>query len=172
MRSRIRIERIDLSELGDLVDSQDYQAGYLDPSTGEVFRAFEGEVFGEDGAPLDLDQVDWVAVGGSTSSRAAYGDMEEFSAAVGDPEVATRLGSALGGRGAFRRFKDAVYDTPEEIRAAWHRFRDLRSQIRATEWLVDEDLVDEAEAGAVMGRLEADCDNELRPVPSRRREPA
>lgn len=164
MRARIRIEDIDLSELGDLVDSQDYQAGYLDPSTGEVIRAFDGEVYGEDGEPLDLDEVDWVAVGGGTSSRAAYLDMEEFAEAVGDPEVASRLRSALDGRGAFRRFKDAMSDAPEEIRAAWNRFRDLRSQIRATEWLVDKDLVDEANARLAMRRLEAACDDERRRV--------
>jgi hypothetical protein len=78
-------------------------------------------------------------------SRVAYGDMEDFVATVGDPRARGVLGRAIAGRGAFRRFKDALLDFPE-LRAAWFALLDARMERRALEWLVDRKLVDQAEA--------------------------
>lgn len=146
MSARLRVDDVELADLATWIDSRDYGAAYLDPATGEVYPAFEGEVLGEDGEPVDLDEVDWVPIGGS--SRGAYRDMEDFADAVGDPAVARQLWSALGGKGAFRRFRDQMDRQPEEIRYAWLRYRDLRSMSRAVEWLRDEQLVVEPEAAA------------------------
>jgi hypothetical protein len=133
----------DIPEIATWVDSRDYQAAYLDPETGEVYPAFEGMgPLDEDGEEVDLDDTDWVAIGGS-DSRAAYQDMEDFAEAVADPLVARQLRDALGGRGAFRRFRDTMWHQPEEIGRAWSAYRELGAELRALEWLVDEGLVEE-----------------------------
>lgn len=141
MNRVLRLDDVDLAELATWVDSRDYSAAYLDPATGEVYQAFEGEVLGTDGEPVDLDDVDWRPIGGS-SSRAAYQDMEEFADAVGDPAVARQLWSALGGKGAFRRFRDQIYRQPEEIGRAFgsgtascaHRFARWSGSRTSSSW--------------------------------------
>jgi Uncharacterised protein family (UPF0158) len=79
------------------------------------------------------------------SAHEAYADMQGFVERVRDPCARDLLGRAIAGRGAFRRFKDALLDFPE-LRDAWFRFRDTRLEHRAIRWLVDERLVDEAAA--------------------------
>lgn len=148
----LQLDDVDLAELATWIDNRDYCSAYLDPATGEVYPAFEGEVLGADGEPIDLDDVDWRPIGGS-SSREAYQDMEDFADAVGDPAVSGQLRTALGGKGAFRRFRDQMYRQPEEISRAWQRYRDLRATIRAVQWLQDEQLVVEAEATARVEQL-------------------
>jgi hypothetical protein len=147
----LRLDAVELDELACWIDSRDYGVAYLDPATGEVHPAFEGQVLGADGEPIDLDDVDWRPIGGS--SGPAYRDMETFADAVGDEAVARKLWSALGGKGAFRRFRDQVYRQPEQISRAWQHYRDVRATMRALEWLQDERLVVEAEAVARVEQL-------------------
>ncbi len=144
----------DLSELATWVDSQDYQAAWLDPATGEVWPAFDGgPPLDENEEEIDLDETDWVPIGGA-GSHAAYQDMEDFAEAVSDPLVARQLREALGGRGAFRRFRDTIWRQPEEIGRAWSAYRELGAELRALEWLVDEGLVAEEEAAGVRAARE------------------
>lgn len=82
-------------------------------------------------------------------SRVAYGDMEGFIAGVQNRRAADLLERAIGGRGAFRRFKDTLFEFPD-LRQEWFEFSDRRMRRRALEFLVDEDLVDlEAAATAL-----------------------
>lgn len=53
--------------------------------------------------------------------------------------LSTRLGRAIGGRGAFRRFKDELADAPDEL-AHFHRFTDDRRRGRARRWLAGSGL--------------------------------
>ena len=71
--------------------------------------------------------------------------MEEFIRRVSEPEARAVLERAISGRGAFRRFKDALLDTPD-LRTAWFRFHDARLQRSAIRWLIDEGLVDQETA--------------------------
>ena len=73
-------------------------------------------------------------------SRVAYGDMAELVAGVSDRRAADELSRAIAGRGAFRRFKDALFDFPD-LRTAWFQFSDIRMRRRAIEYLVDGGLV-------------------------------
>ena len=147
----LRLDAVELDELACWIDSRDYGSAYFDPATGQVHPAFDGDVLGADGEPIDLDDVDWRPIGGS--SGPAYRDMETFADAVGDEAIARQLRWALGGKGAFRRFRDQVYRQPEHISRAWQHYRDVRAQIRALEWLQDEHLVSEAEAAARVEQL-------------------
>jgi hypothetical protein len=72
-------------------------------------------------------------------TREDYGDMEEFIETVEDERVQQRLWRAIDGRGAFRRFRDAIFDHEEE-RARWFAFRDARRRERILEWLADEGI--------------------------------
>ena len=60
--------------------------------------------------------------------------MAEFLETVADERLASRLDRALGGRGAFRRFKDELAEAPGEL-ARFHRFADDRRRGRARHWL-------------------------------------
>lgn len=75
-----------------------------------------------------------------------YADMEMFAAQVEDAEAAEALQEALGGRGAFRRFKDALYAFPA-VREAWFRFQAGRRRERMDEWLREEGVLEEGAPG-------------------------
>lgn len=52
-------------------------------------------------------------------------------------ESADRLAQAIHGRGAFRRFKDALADS-DDLLARWYGLSDDRHRGRARAWLADE----------------------------------
>jgi mannose-6-phosphate isomerase-like protein (cupin superfamily) len=167
-REGLDFDAVDLSMLAELLEQGDYGAGYLDPATGEVYPAFEGEVLGADGEPVDLDETDWMALGGE-QSRDSYRDMQVFAEAVWDPTIRRRLLDALDGRGAFGRFRSVVHNTSERLGPTWNRFRDARSEIRAIEWLVDTGLVAQAAADNAIAARSEQADAVLEEVGARPR---
>jgi hypothetical protein len=70
----------------------------------------------------------------SENSREGYRDMEAFIDTVRIPRLQERLERAIGGRGAFRYFKDVLLDYPAE-RELWFRFKQERLLQRIREWL-------------------------------------
>ncbi len=72
-------------------------------------------------------------------SRDGYGDMEAFIETVSDQRLQDRLWRAIGGRGAFRYFKDTLLDYPKE-RERWLAFEQERIKQRVLEWLEDEEI--------------------------------
>ncbi len=72
-------------------------------------------------------------------SHEAYRDMEEFIATVANPRLQERLYRAIDGRGAFRYFKDVLFDFPHE-RERWFAYRDERMRQRVLSWLEDEEI--------------------------------
>lgn len=68
-----------------------------------------------------------------------YRDMERFIRTVEDDEVRNRLWRAIQGRGAFRYFKDVLYDYPE-VRQAWFAFKDARQEQRMVRWLEEQGI--------------------------------
>ncbi len=72
-------------------------------------------------------------------SHEGFRDMEDFVISVEDERVRERLARALGGRGTFRRFKDALLDFPQE-RERWFQFQEERKKRRMLEWLADNDI--------------------------------
>ena len=67
-------------------------------------------------------------------SRQAYRDMKAFIATIGNPQLQDRLRDAINGRGAFRAFKDVLYDYPDE-RERWFEFKQARLRQRILGWL-------------------------------------
>lgn len=124
--------RVDLEQLADLIDGgPDCTGGRLDLTTGDVWPEVAFDHSDDD----DEDPDRWLYIW-PTGSRRAYNDMVDFTATRESRTLAARLERALEGRGAFRRFKDVLFDWPED-RDAWFVFFEDRRRGRAREWLAD-----------------------------------
>lgn len=128
---------VDVEELSELLEAGlGEDGGCIDLETGEVWRASTVEYFAEEEpeeAPDFEDPDRWLYVG-PEGSHEGYRDMENFIATVDEPGRADRLGIAIDGRGAFRRFTDTISRWPDE-QERWYRFSDERRRGRARQWL-------------------------------------
>jgi len=68
-----------------------------------------------------------------------YRMMEHFAAGVADPLSRDELQGALHGRGAFRRFKDAV--RRHGLAAEWYDYRDRSYEEVALAWCEEHNIV-------------------------------
>ena len=142
-------EQVDLADLAlALEDHSEEHSWWFDAATGAVEPHFVGELgpgaFAEsDGRRLIVVEPLPAAIG--------YRDMEDFIAGVREPRARDALERAIAGRGAFRRFKDALLDYPE-LRRAWFEFHDARGERRAIEWLAEQELVDRDAADEAIAR--------------------
>ncbi|HYZ98883.1 MAG TPA: UPF0158 family protein [Acidimicrobiales bacterium] len=145
------LDMIDLDELA--VALEDHSAGYdawwlFDPTTGETgyYSRDADDVEDLD----DLLEEGLLPVAALPSSE-GYRDMEDFTERVAERRPAELLARAIEGRGAFRRFKDALFDFPE-LRDQWFAFHDARMRRRALEWLADHDIIDAQTAAQAQAR--------------------
>ena len=121
------LERVDLGMLCMALEDHSYDSvWWLDPRTGELEAHYESLEADELGDPEErgLIPVDPV------ESHESYGDMEDFVERVRDPRARGLLERAIAGRGAFRRFKDSLFDFAE-LRESWFAFHDARMERRA-----------------------------------------
>ena len=132
----MRNVNVNLDELIDAMDQydRDVQQWYLDTQTGQVLLLstdYMGEDEEDDEDEPDENLPEWQRKERELSklisndaagrfeavppfeSRQSYGLMEEFIDEVPDPRLRDRLLRAIGGKGAFRRFKDELYDHPD-----------------------------------------------------------
>jgi hypothetical protein len=72
-------------------------------------------------------------------SHDAYNDMIDFADTVSDDHLKELLSVALNGKGAFRRFKDVLYDYPEQ-KERYFELSEKRLRDRILEWLSDIDI--------------------------------
>ena len=105
---------------------------YLHLTTGEVLRVVDGVAdpqmhvrIASDSNYLRVDPV---------SSREQYRWMERFIPMAEDLELRGKLGQAIDGKGAFRRFKDALMTHAIE-RERWFVFRSERLRTFMEAWL-------------------------------------
>jgi hypothetical protein len=105
---------------------------YLHFDTGEVIRIVDGVAdpamhtrIMNDNRYLRIEPV---------SSREQYRWMERFIATVEDQDLRRRLNVAIDGKGAFRRFKDALMSHPVD-RERWFAFRSERLRACMESWL-------------------------------------
>lgn len=138
------LEKVDLDILCHaLEDHSSVGDGWLfDPRTGDAIRAPETSL--EDGWDYEVDPDELIPIEPIPSNE-SYGDLADFVATVRDPKARDLLTRAIAGRGAFRRFKDTLLDFPE-LRETWFAFHDARMERRAIEWLLEQGLVDRAQA--------------------------
>jgi hypothetical protein len=137
------LSRIDVGEIATaLADQTDYEHRWLiDPRTGQV--AFWTSDTGIDGQnPVEIDELDLILID-PLPAYVWYQDMADFADGISDTAASRQLSIALQGRGAFRRFRNQVYDRHPELISVWQTFRDVRAQRRAVEWLWDQGLIDD-----------------------------
>jgi hypothetical protein len=105
---------------------------YLHLTTGEVLRVVDGVADPQMHARISVDpnylRIDPV------SSREQYRWMERFIPMVDEPELKAKLGQAIDGKGAFRRFKDVLM-TYAADRERWFTFRSERLRTFMEAWL-------------------------------------
>lgn len=139
MVSPLSLSHIDLAGLAEALDDHDeWTEWWFDTATGTVIPSMDPSVSGIDDEELDSDEL--VAVD-PQPSRAAYEAMVEFAEAVADPRPRDLLQRALEGKGAFRRFRDTLYEFPE-LGERWREFERLAAELRAIEWLADHGLAE------------------------------
>jgi hypothetical protein len=144
------LKDIDLRSLAEaLEDHSGYTDWWFDPQTGEVDPWPSDQGMAEETEEEAPDERGFVLVD-PLPSRESYGDLEDFVERVADPRVRDLLERAIAGRGAFRRFKDTLFEFPE-LREAWFTFHDVRMERRAIEWLSGEGVIDEAAAERAIG---------------------
>ena len=138
----LELTAVDLKSLCEALENHsDYTEWWLDPATGEV------EPWPSDLSAIDdLEEThpaerDWIRVE-PLPSHESYEDLVDFTGRVRDPRARDLLERAIAGRGAFRRFKDTLFEFPE-LRDAWFRFHDARMERRALRWLAEEGLLEE-----------------------------
>ncbi|MDX6300363.1 MAG: hypothetical protein QOF53_1577 [Nocardioidaceae bacterium] len=140
------LDKLDVEEIAEaLADQTDFEHRWLiDPATGQV--AFWTSDTGIDGQnPVEIDELDLVPIH-PLPSHVWYQDMVDFADGISHIAARRRLKDSLQGRGAFRRFKNQVYEHHPDLISAWHAFRDVRGQRRAVDWLLDQELIDDRAA--------------------------
>ncbi|QWF23368.1 hypothetical protein KM427_06495 [Nocardioides sp. LMS-CY] len=129
---------VDLQELGSALSGGPAEpAGYLDLHTGEVIPgALVDAMDGDEAEAIDVadDPDRWLELDAS-GSRERWQDMADFAARQPNSDLRRRLVSATEGKGAFRRFADAIHQ--EDLAAQWYPFSDDRQSGRARAWLAD-----------------------------------
>jgi hypothetical protein len=145
--------RVDVEDIAMIMDNQDRHESnfYLDTETGEtviipdeVITALEeGESC--EGLPswevellpqakeIDEGSDRYVEIP-SRDSRDAYQQVVDFTQRVKDTRLKGKLESALGGRGSFHRFRDALKEYPE-VEKEWFKFKADRDKEAVKEWL-------------------------------------
>lgn len=68
------------------------------------------------------------------TTEVRYGIMSDFIGLVDDINIAGRLRSAISGKGAFRRFREAV-DEDDSLRRRWLSYRTKRHYLLALDWM-------------------------------------
>ena len=145
---KVNVEEVTLlMETQDRIDA-DY---YLDTETGETL-AMPGEVMraAEEGESTEgfpdwelqlIPQAKEILKGSPRyieipvrPSREAYDLMVAFVRTLTDQKLQEELYSALKGKGAFRRFKDALREKPE-VEKEWFKFKGERDKEEVKDWL-------------------------------------
>jgi nucleotidyltransferase-like protein/uncharacterized protein UPF0158 len=135
------LEAIDLDLICQAQEDHSPESSWwFDPQTGDVEPWFDSSL--EENDEPESRGLIWIE---PVDSSESYRDLEYFTAQVRDPRARDLLERAMSGRGAFRRFKDTLFDFPE-LREAWFAFHDARMERRALEWLMARELVDRASA--------------------------
>lgn len=139
----LELGSLDLEEIASaLADQAAFENRWLfDPDNGKVvYWTADGGIDGT--TPIDLDELDLLPID-PLPSYVWYQDMVEFTDRISDERVRDGLYRALDGKGAFRRFKDALHERHPHLLPVWYDFRDLRGRRHAVDWLVDNSLVDD-----------------------------
>lgn len=139
-RPMLRPIPVDLEELASVLEGDPANGGgRIDLKNGEVWPEMayqDGYLEDKDDHEDEDDDTRWLYVD-PVGSRPGYRDMERFIDTLDDDHLAELLTVAIGGPGAFRRFKQVLASRPE-VADRWYAFSDDRTRGRARAWLADQ----------------------------------
>ncbi len=140
-------------KLNDIIEGMECQSdesqSYLDKRTGTLVSISDEEMqAAEDNEPIedfpewqqDLIKIakeilqetgDYIGLPSKFDIH-EYSIMERFCLSLDDPEISDTLYSLIKGSGAFRRFKDALYEY--NLSDEWYKYRDSRLKEIVIEW--------------------------------------
>lgn len=132
----------------DILDGMELQSedqrSYLHLASGEVVTVFDDHmtVGGDEESEalaqaIDENPAEYIGLPDRFDID-EYRMMEQFAFEVTDEQLREQLLIALQGAGAFRRFKDAVFNAG--VRNDWHAFRDRAFTVVAQEWCEENGL--------------------------------
>lgn len=114
---------------------------YYSIKTEEVLMCFDGMINGEENSELEEDIEEnfegYIRLPGQYEID-EYSVMEEFIENLPEGRKQYELADAIRGKGAFRRFKDTVYDLGLEQK--WFDFRDGEYVRIAREWCRENEI--------------------------------
>lgn len=129
--------KVKLEEVIEALDSADPEMEfYYSTKTEEILMVFDGMVNGDDNKEL-IEEIedgwieDYIPLPDQYQIH-EYSMMEDFVYKYTTGKAQEQLGHAMQGRGAFRRFKDKLYDL--DLERKWYTFRDEAYEKVACEW--------------------------------------
>lgn len=130
-------------QLQDVIEAIDFSGMeteyYYSTRTEEILMIFDGMVNGDENPEL-IEEIqegfieDFIPLPGQYDIN-EYRMMEEFICELPDERKQNILARAIKGKGAFRRFKDRLYDLGLEKK--WFAYRDAEVERIAREWCAD-----------------------------------
>ncbi|HJX91885.1 MAG TPA: UPF0158 family protein [Pyrinomonadaceae bacterium] len=137
-----------------LDEGNDECSHYLDKRTGEIFLITNEDMSAAEEDELVSDYPEWqqesilkareilesndlLKLPGRFDIH-EYSIMERFGQQYEDGRTSAELLRSIRGQGAFRRFKDTLYDLG--IQDEWYEFRRKEFEEIAVEWLEDEQI--------------------------------
>lgn len=127
--------KIKLDEVIEAMEFANEEARYLySIKTQQIVLLMQGMVDGEDDEDLYeeiMESDDYIALPDKYDIH-EYRLMEDFIETISSQRKQVQLYNAIRGRGAFRRFKDTVYEL--DIEEQWYKYRDQRYEQIAREW--------------------------------------
>lgn len=128
--------KVKLNDVIEAIDCVNDEIQYFySTKTEEILMVWEGMVNGED-APDLIEEIEgsldeYIILPGQYEID-EYSMMEEFIDSLPEGYKQDKLYDAISGRGAFRRFKDEVYELGLEQK--WYKYRDSEYKKLAIEW--------------------------------------
>jgi len=119
------------TELTDWIEGESDHAMDDDDGEWDADLLAVAQTILEENGPDGEGRYAWIE---PRESYEAYDSMVRFAESVEDRELQRLLSVALNGRGAFRRFKDVLYDFPEE-RERWFAAHNAELLEHAKQWL-------------------------------------
>lgn len=154
---KISLNSFFLSELEMALDDNSFlMSWYIDLQENTV--TFISESFEQNEALVELIENDsqgerFIPIPPNTSQN-GYAQMERFIEQVKEETVQQVLHKAIDGRGAFSRFRDALFDLG--LDDDWYEFRDREERKNALDWLFKKGLIPEKDIQKGMHMFEND----------------
>ena len=127
------------SQLGELLTDEETIDDILATINAQTDMRDDERVILIHAAKVGADTEDRYLMIPKQDSQDGYRDMQDYIKSLGDGHLAELLSVAIQGSGAFRRFKNVLFDYPE-AENSWFKFCELREQQRIAEWLESEEI--------------------------------